>query len=64
MDSDRQADFLIRLRAEPDHDVPAVVRLRRLLKWAWRIFRLRAVSVEEIAGGARAAGPAAEERAT
>ncbi|GIW82602.1 MAG: hypothetical protein KatS3mg105_4409 [Gemmatales bacterium] len=40
--------YRLTFQAQPD-DVPAVVRLRRLLKLALRVFGFRCVSAEEIA---------------
>jgi hypothetical protein len=42
-----QQEYLIRLRALPDN-VPATVRLRRLLKVALRSFKLRCTMAVEV----------------
>lgn len=42
----RSERFTITLEAKPD-DRPAVIRLRRLLKFAWRTCRLKCVKVSE-----------------
>jgi hypothetical protein len=41
------AEFRITMRAQPS-DLPAIVRLRQLLKVALRSYRFRCVSVEQI----------------
>jgi hypothetical protein len=45
MTSESRPTFVLRLR--PEHGVDAVLALRRLLKFALRACRLRAISVEE-----------------
>jgi hypothetical protein len=37
--------WTVTFQAAPD-SVPAIVRLRRLLKFAWRVLRLRVVTLE------------------
>lgn len=42
--------YILTLEAQPD-DIPAILRLRRLLKICLRSFGFRAVKVEELAAG-------------
>ena len=43
----KQPEYILRFRALPDA-VPSIIRLRRLLKMALRVFRLRCISLEEV----------------
>ncbi len=55
----KPADYVLEIRALPS-DVPAVVRLRRLLKYALRGLDLRCVRATEIASGEELDAPDAK----
>jgi hypothetical protein len=48
--TDDDADVRLTIRALPDAEVPAAVRLRRWLKLGLRSFRLRCTEIEGLAG--------------
>jgi hypothetical protein len=57
--------YTLNLQAAPDPGGPSpVLRLRRLLKYAWRVCRLRCTEVREITPAADASRPAEDTRGT